>query len=487
MTGSLNIADRHSRQATGLGDGFGLTVRVITGPLPTVADEQLAACLINLLCRMVGTVAAIDLRADDATLGVPLPNGVGVGPAFERLQALANWVVGDAVPVLSNVKADRTFTISLDRTVPEEDCDLYVAGLGWLACVGTSPPKRQNADPQNPIGAFFAASLAAGEVFKRARGLTGRGTFAANHGYGLWDGTTGPLDDLRDGPLLNQCSIDPLYLVGAGAVGQGIIVLLGASQIETFAVTIDDDIHDDTNLNRCFVAGIDDIDDPKIEAVARFRQLAGIKGTEFRGTLQQFLRNGPTAGMPMTLREQQQQDKFGLIVSAVDKNTSRRDIAGLAPAVVVGGSTDQLTAKAMTYEQSANGPCLACFNPAEEEGDRRRQLEQQIRGMAEEGARTFLATMDIASDEIQAVIAYVRDAPGCGSVGERVLGGLATSSPREFSVSFVSMAAAVFAFTRLIQASSGCGSRKTMSSFNFRKLSYSDDGLPVEVNCAYCF
>ena len=52
----------------------------------------------------------------------------------------------------------------------------------------------------NPLGPFLAAALAAGEVFKRTRGIR-RGEFAAASGFSLWSGETAPSwETLIDGP-----------------------------------------------------------------------------------------------------------------------------------------------------------------------------------------------------------------------------------------------------------------------------------------------
>ena len=481
--------NRHMRAVTGLGDGMGAAVRIIAGPLARKADQQLLGCLVNLLCRMAGSVSVIVLDIPEVALTIALPNGNNPGRAFDRLHDLAHWAVGDAVQVVRALDACHVFTISLDPAAPAEAVDLYVTGSGWKAWIGTTPPQGGlDPDIPNPIGPWFAACLATGEVFKQSRGLK-HGRFAQDEGFSLWDGATGPFGKLRNGPSLDGCTLSPFYLVGAGAVGQGLVALLGASGIPSFIVTIDDDVHDGTNLNRCAIAGTEDVEHPKIDAVTRYRGLTGLAGVEFRGTLQQFVQNGPLAEMPTGLQTSQADDRFDLVVSAVDKNTSRWDVQGLAPRMIVGGSTDQLTAKGITYGAATGGPCLACHNPREEDGERRRVLEQRIRGLDEPAARSLLDTLGVDAAEVDAVLAYVRDAPVCGSLGDTVLGALTAAAPSEFSVSFVSMAAAILAFVRLLQA--GCfegaaPERTTMSSVAFRNLSCSDDNLALDANCPFC-
>ena len=487
MIDAADIGDRHSRPVGGLGDGGGLAVRILAGPQSRLADQHLLACLVNLLCRLAGSVSAIAIDVDDdAVSAVPLPNGAAEGPTFERLRAFAHWATGGAIPVTRRLDVEDAFTISLDPDAPMDMVSLYAEGLGWIAWVGTSPPRPTGApDDGNPIGPWFTACLAAGEVFKHARGLR-KGRFARNDGYSLWCGGTGSPVDLEQGPTLVGHAVPPFYLVGAGAVGQGLLAILGVSGVQTFVVTIDDDVHDGTNLNRCFIAGTADVPRPKVDAVARYRSLTGLAGAEFAGTLSQFVVNGPLVEMPPAMREAQAEERFELIVSAVDKNTSRADVQGVRPELVVGGSTDQLTARAMTYGLRAGDPCLACYNPPEVVGVVRGKLDRRIRELTEIDGRAMLADKGLDAAAIDAVIDHVRKSPICGSAGDQALGVLATASQREFSASFVSLAGAILAFVRLLQATALAdmqGSRPMMTTFAFRNLMAVHGAVPRDPEC----
>jgi len=93
--------------------------------------------------------------------------------------------------------------------------------------------------------------------------------------------------------------LPPFHLVGAGAVGQGLIVLMGAAALQSaFPVTLDDDRHDGTNLDRWFLAGVADVRRPKVVAVHRHRGLTGLKGLEFEGTVADLATRGPPVGLP---------------------------------------------------------------------------------------------------------------------------------------------------------------------------------------------
>lgn len=489
MISLADIGDRHSRAVAGLNmGGETLVVRIVADCLDTPASQHLLTCLVNLLCRMAGSVAAIELDVPQTRMSVVMPHGISNATAFDAMAELAEWAVGNHIPVVRDAGPGQRLALCIGRTEQARG-DIYVHGHGWIAWVGSDVPvvTSQLADP-NPIGPYFAACLAAGEVFKRARGLV-RGRFARDEGFSLWNGGSGSLAQLRDGPSLAGCSVPPFFLVGAGAVGQGLFAVLAASGVSTFVVTIDDDCHDSTNLNRCFLAGIADVGHEKVEVIARARKASGVGGTEYRGTLREFVRNGPLATMPVALQDAHESDQFHTVISAVDRNTSRWDIQGLQPRVAIGGSTDGLTAKVMSFEKHDGRPCLACNNAREEDGAKLRALEQRIRDLAPEAARIHLRECGSTDDEIDAVLAFVRDAPGCGTAGERILGALASASPREFSVSFVSLAAAVLTFARLLASSNPDwipAERPVMTSVSFRNLTMADDSIAQDPTCPYC-
>lgn len=489
MISLADIGDRHARAVAGLNmGGEALVVRIVADRIDTPASQHLLTCLVNLLCRMAGSVAAIELEVPQTRMSVVMPHGTGNATAFDAMAELAEWAVGNHIRVVRDAGPGQRLTLCLGR--PEQAIgDIYVHGHGWIAWVGSdAPPVTSQLADSNPIGPYFAACLAAGEVFKRARGLV-RGRFARDEGFSLWNGGSGSLAQLRDGPSLAGCSLPPFFLVGAGAVGQGLIAVLATSGVSTFVVTIDDDSHDSTNLNRCFVAGIGDVGHEKVVAIARARRVSGLSGTEYRGTLQDFVRNGPLASMPAALRDAQESDQFHTVVSAVDRNISRWDIQGLQPRVAIGGSTDGLTAKVMTFEEHDGRPCLACNNAREEDGAKLRGLEQRIRDLAPEAARIHLRECGSTDDEIDAVMAFIRDAPGCGTAGERILGALASASPREFSVSFVSMAAAILTFARLLASGNPHwipAERPVMTSISFRNLTMADDAVAQDPTCPFC-
>ena len=489
------ISDRHLREVAGLAPArASATVRVAIhaqSAARTAAGQHISICVVNLLGRRTDLVSSINLDLPKTSTKTILPNGARGGDLAGALSELVSWGVGEEVSVemvQGGGVADLHLCIGDDVEAPAASTVLYALADGWRCWVGTASFLPQGAvafRSTNPLGPFFAATLLAGEVFKRSRGTT-RGRWIEDAGYSLWTGESGSWNDLRDGPEIAGLDLPALYIIGAGAVGQGLINLIGSGGFQSaYAVTIDDDAHDKTNFNRCFVAGIGDKDVAKVDAVKRYRGFTGLGGFEFRGTLADYLRS-PRPGLREDLALREARDEYECVVSCVDKGSSRQDVQGLWPRILIGGSTLGLGAKAILYDLANGTPCLGCHNPPEKDGENLRKLEQQLRAMDSDQQRAFLAELP----EVDEVLAYLAGSEGCGSVGEAALLGLATRGAREFSVSFVSMAASVLTaarlFARLLFEDAPERSLPPMTSFAFLNGSIDHGGTSVDHQCRRC-
>ncbi len=490
------VSDRHSRSVSGLSEAGErpLVVRVVAARAAVViADQHLLACLVNMLVRMEGVVAELQLDLPDAPLRVPLPHATSRSSLPDALVALSAWATGALVSarrVATNSTPAADYVISVGPFQPGGSCgrpNLVVHGDGWRAWAGSDVEAAPTTPPASdqPLGPYLAACVAAGEVFKRFRGLR-RGVYADAFGVSLWSGRTGSWDELEEGPEPEGLRLPPIHLVGAGAVGQGLMLALGALRPpKAYVVTIDDDTHDTTNLNRCFVAGVLDVGSLKVEAVARFRRSVGLDGFECPRTLAAYA----GASGPHGLREDvalKARDRYPVIVSAVDKGASRQDVRGLAPDLVVGGSTLGLTAKVGVFDGAPGAPCLGCNNPAEQDGARLREIEKELRGLDEDARRRRLSVL---GDDTDSALDYLRDAPRCGTVGEAAFLAFATQAAAEFSVPFVSMGAAVQVAARLIARVAFPQtepSRPSTSSITFLNCDADNFQLASDPTCRWC-
>lgn len=484
----LALGDRHNRPIAGLGDATRpLTVEIRAGSLGDgVARQHLLVCLINLLARLHGSVEAIHLDVS-GDLTIALPNGSPAGEAFQALASLAAWANGGRIRVLeptgrSNLRID----ISAD---PLAGANFYAWGAGWRSWVGAMPSTFE-IDETAPgcLGPYFAAAMVAGEVFKVSKGLL-KGRLASDDAYSLWTGELGVWDDVAEGPSMVGMTLPPLYLVGAGAVGQGLMQVLGASGLrDAYVVTIDHDHHDEkgTNLNRCFLAGMADILQPKVDAIKRYRSSTGLDGYEFEGKLNDYL-TAAKPGLRSAVAESEARDRYDVVVSAVDLNRSRQDIQGLRPEMVVGGSTDGLRAQAVTYGLVDGAECLGCWNEPEDEKARAMELEAELRSMRPDQLRRHL---EGKVEDVDLHVSYLSSPePRCGQLGEAEVRSFVTAITPEFSVSFVSMAAAVMAAARLLTLRLSAEHAKALPTkglFHFRSVKADQTTQARRPGCLCC-
>lgn len=500
MTECTAISSRHLLDADGVAKGVvkPLAVRVVVAPQwgRSTSGQLLVTCLMNLLCRQVRVVSHVDLVLNEHPLEVLTPLSPTSRCLPSALLGMVKWAVGDAVAVTigdQQVNANLTIVVGCPDQVhcsldlPQNT--LFSVGCGWKAWVGTERQAPRGVRPEgtDALGPFLAAALAAGEVFKRARGLV-KGRFLEASGYSLWSGKAAEgWAELDNGPSLRGVMLPALHIIGAGAVGNAIAYTLGSSDLKDFyAVLVDDDVYDNTNLNRCFLAGLSDKDQPKVLAVERFLCSANYAVSPFPNSLHEYLRS-PKPNLRTDVAKQIQNGRFGIVVSCVDKNTSRQDIQGLWPSLIVGGSTLNLSARSNIYSPKDGTACLACHNPAEREGDKIRSFESQLRAMSKEQRFAFLLSQGVSAEAIEEYLA----SPECGKVGQAALEALALRSTPQFSVGFVSLTAGLLLASALLRTTvlqRSAVPRQCMTILNFLSGAMRDSGLAVDPTCQQkCF
>jgi molybdopterin/thiamine biosynthesis adenylyltransferase len=152
---------------------------------------------------------------------------------------------------------------------------------GWVCRVSSgSTQLDSDCGMSNPVGALAAACLGVGDVFKRLVGLDpDRGELLDGFQFSLRTYEINPLDC---GPVLSATKEVDLLVVGAGAIGNGIVALLADIPFFGNIVIIDKEDYGDENLGTCILIGPDDLNKPKAEIMARHLQSAGkfAKGTK---------------------------------------------------------------------------------------------------------------------------------------------------------------------------------------------------------------
>ena len=496
MSANEDIANRHLLAADGLESTLQSEdqyVRIMISERwsSSRSGQLLTACLVNLLCRQVKIVRHIEIVALPTGGLIRLPSGDAVESFPAGLRGLAAWAVNGAIAVSTmrtGIAADHTIFVGDPgpELIPDYEQSLVAIGDGWRAWVGDAPRSPGTISPTstNPLGPFLAAALAAGEIFKRSRGLR-RGRFLSADGYSLWSGrTSSEWNALADGPAVSGICLPPTHVVGSGAVANALGLIFANLELSSaFVIPVDDDIYDKTNLNRCLLAGWQDVDHPKVDAIARALRAAGIEVLPFNGTIRSYVTNA-RIGLRSDVARRVDDLNFDVVASCVDKGISRQDIQGLEPHLLLGGSTLDLQAKANWYTGRLGSACLACFNPAERNSEKVRALESQLRTMPAGERRRFLTKRGLDEQAVNEYLAGAR----CGGLGESALKDFATQLPPEFSTGFVSLGAGLLLAAALLRSTVFAGSapaRPDMCTLNFRNGGFADAGRGADDACEW--
>jgi hypothetical protein len=320
--------------------------------------QHLTWMLLNLLARQSFEIREIELN---------IPSGVPIGARLsplvsesrDLLSALVEGVsqINPAVITKSEVTRSKIAIRVGPGPTPEADFSLAASADGWCGYVGQLPAEIIG-ESANPIGAYVAASLCAGEVFKFVRAMRETsGTYARR----LWlDAYRLQVsEEYRTTPELPPgFSLQPTVIAGVGAVTNGFLhTLYPLDGLRGEMTLIDNDPQGitDTNLGRYVLFGM--------PHVSTFHLKASTAAAMFAGS-----------GITMHPVDRSWQDWYvenpddprGIVISAVDKNVSRHAIQDTLPRLILGAATNGMRAQVNLYDVLGGSPCLRCRNPVEE-------------------------------------------------------------------------------------------------------------------------
>jgi hypothetical protein len=494
---STNVGARHLLPAEGLQPTAQRNEQVVRlildGPWATSrAGQLLASCLVNLLVRQVGMVRRIEIEAPPAPRLIELPHRRDGGYFPACLEHFSEWAVNGVVEVsavVADAHPDHAIIIAADPAairVVAGHC-LCAVGAGWRAWVGEQAAAAHRFLPEStlPLGPFLAAALAAGEVFKRSRGIL-RGRYLDASGYSLWSNRTSKQwDSLDPGPEVSGHSLPPVHVPGVGAVGNALAYIVAHLGLkEGYLVLIDRDQYDDTNLNRCLLAGWHNQNERKVHVVADYLRGMGLGAFPFEGAVREYT-SSPRIGLRDDVASAVRNLEYVAVASCVDKGTARQDVQGLSPRLLLGGSTVNLQAKSNIYNARLGAPCLGCFNPAEKDADKIHTLESQLRKMAAPDRRVYLSARGL---DAQAIEEYLTGT-ACGSLGETALKDFAIALPPQFSVGFVSLGAGLLMAATLLKRTALNAyalPTRDMTLLNFLNGELGDVPLAADDACELC-
>jgi hypothetical protein len=275
---------------------------------------------------------------------------------------------------------------------------IYVGSDGWIAKLSRNNPVGSKASG-NPLGAGFAACLAAANVF--------RNVF-----------TDVPLDDevnlsLMDlnhheaappNPEFSHIDLGEVFLVGAGAVGNGFLwAILRSVNLTGNLKVIDHDEIDLFNLQRYVLTERSHNGTAKAEmAASLFADHPGIQVTSISEKWEDFVSNLPEG-----------QWLFDKVVSALDSPEDRINLQASLPKWVVNAWTGAGDSGA-SYHDFINHACMACLYMPTGEVLNEDQLIAQALGL-EQNRETLLEIrkkVETASPVDRAFLERIAEAKG---------------------------------------------------------------------------
>jgi len=219
---------------------------------------------------------------------------------------------------------------------------------GWVARVSSGQivlPKECSQD--NPIAALAAACLGVGEVFKRLIGLKpARGVLLDGLSFSL---RTYELDPANVGPPLPERLDSDLLVVGAGAIGNGIVALLSALPFVSQILVVDREKYGPENLGTCMLVDPTDIGQAKAKVMEEWLKAAGKNAVGMESSFADYadtLSNYPK-----------------LVLNGLDNIDVRHEVQRMLwPDLIVDGAIGDFTCQVSRHLWTdENAACLLCL------------------------------------------------------------------------------------------------------------------------------
>lgn len=464
MSGEIDqLADRHFRpdprgMLADAGTARRATVVIAIGGAMagTAAGQHAIWMLTNLLCRQFKLVTAITFDIPDEV--ALLPRVAAFGGAATLKETAANcvrMVAGDHV-MIDEFPAGEAPAIEIfvgrPTETPRAPVRLVLYADGWRFFLGLRLSFGELPRSDLTLAPYLAACFAAGEVFKRLRGMKkGKGELIGEGRelcLSLWTGSEAASWALLDAdPPIGPTDFPPLYFAGAGAVAQAAALAIGGlSKVTGHATVIEPENLDLSNDNRYALATLEDDGYGKAGLLANFLEGRGFTVFPSQNSWQEYVtrRNRPANRDDVDGLERR--FHYRLVLSCVDDNGARHAIQNIWPETLIGGSTHGLTAKAIAYDMAGDQLCLKCFNPVVERNALVNQRLEEAKTMSPEERAGFFLELGVDPAKAEA---HLKN-PGCGQLSEQDLNRFAAGEPM-MSVGFVSVAAGVLLAAQVLQ------------------------------------
>jgi hypothetical protein len=317
---------------------------LLTGEASTLATANGRSCLLDaarLLLRICPnvTIRLPDVCDDLVAVCRNLTDRIAFGTPVTYQTGAGSYAEYDAIlSVGTAVSADLPWTV--------------INAQGWLARVSSgTTPLPGDCVQTNPIAALAAASFGVAEVFKRLlkvrseRGGLIDGLCFSLYSYAVDDSDPGP-------PIPVELRID-LLVVGAGAIGNGLVHLLAALPLRGRVAIVDRQVFGIENLGTCILIGPNDVGAAKAPFAAEI--LKANMQLDARGFKDEFEEFARRLG----------QDLFypSIVLNGLDDIEARRSVQRLWPDLVVDGAIGTFGCQVSRHPWTDDTACLRCLFP----------------------------------------------------------------------------------------------------------------------------
>jgi molybdopterin/thiamine biosynthesis adenylyltransferase len=314
---------------------------VLTGEAEILTTDNGKNCFLNsirLLVRVCPNITVAIPRSCTTLLqnAMVLSKHISFGRELEFRHEDEDMSQYDAVlSVGSKVRSDLPWTT--------------INSNGWIARV-TSGERELcgHCDLANPIAALGAACLGVGEIFKRLIRLRPeRGEVLNGFSYSLLTYQESR-DDTDCGPALPEDLATDLLVVGAGAIGNGLVHLISQLPFTGRISVIDLQNFEIENLGTCILVGPDELEKPKAVVLAEYLKNAGIDANGFPMPFEQFV----------TKFDAQPE----IVINGLDNIDVRHQVQrSLWPDVVIDGAIGDFTCQVSRHPWPDDIACLICL------------------------------------------------------------------------------------------------------------------------------
>lgn len=350
------------------------------------------------------------------------------------------WAIDPQRPLRVERHSTRKSTVRLHigATGPNGAIRLMPEGCG-AHVAGARSARINPSRPGNPLGAVFTAALGAAEAFKHCASVVPDRRVLHRH---LRFCPVSLSSDLAAAPQLSSPVHLSLALVGVGAIGTGIALILGELGAQGHVLAVDPQHFEPENLGTYSLGGHQDVVSSVLKVDLARRALPEVDVQVFAERVEK-LPDAIDAGRVPWPR---------IILAALDSPESRRQTQRIWPDRLIDAATGETMLGLRDYAHQV-GPCMYCVFPPGRDGSgvegvaEHLGLPAELLAQGEEILKAeHLETLDGRKRE--ALLPYVGK-PICGLAHAA---GLTDLDAQGFmpSVPFVSLQAACLAVGRLI-------------------------------------